>query len=75
MLTIPEEIDGEMITMRTKNIFRMVGFMSLALILLVIAYIFYNPTILMGVTGILVPISLFVLLLLAFYLLILSTKY
>ena len=75
MLTIQENADGELMTMRTKNIFRMIGFISLAIIIIGIAYIFYNPTILMGVTGILVPIGLFVLLLLAFYLLILSTKY
>lgn len=75
MLTTLEEIDGETMTMRTKNIFRTIGFIALGIIILVIGYIFYNPTILMGVLGILVPIGLFVLLLMAFYLLILSTKY
>lgn len=75
MLTITESTDGELMTMRTKNIFRIIGFVALFLIVMLVAYIFYNPTILMGVAGILVPTGLFVLLLLAFYLLILSTKY
>lgn len=75
MLTIPERYDGEMMTMRTKNMLRTIGFIVLGVIILTIVYIFYFPTILIGVTGILVPIGLFVLLLVAFYLLILSTKY
>ena len=74
MLTIPERYDGEMMTMRTKNMLRTIGFIVLGVIILTIVYIFYFPTILIGVTGILVPIGLFVLLLVAFYLLILSTK-
>lgn len=75
MLTIPEKYDGEMMTMRTKNMLRTLGFIVLGIIILAIGYIFYYPTILVGVTGILIPIGLFVFLLLSFYLLILSTKY
>lgn len=75
MLTIPEKYEGEMMTMRTKNMLRTLGFVVLGIIILAIGYIFYYPTILIGVTGILIPIGLFVFLLLAFYLLILSTKY
>jgi uncharacterized membrane protein len=75
MLAIQEKFDGEMMTMRTKNLFRAMGFIVLGVIILAIGYIFYFPAILMGVSGILVPVGLFVLLLVAFYLLILSTKY
>ena len=75
MLTMPEKYEGEMMTMRTKNMLRTLGFVVLGIIILAIGYIFYYPTILIGVTGILIPIGLFVFLLLAFYLLILSTKY
>ncbi len=75
MLTMPEKYEGEMMTMRTKNMLRTLGFIVLGVIILAIGYIFYYPTILIGVTGILIPIGLFVFLLLAFYLLILSTKY
>lgn len=75
MLTMPEKYDGEMMTMKTKNMLRTLGFIVLGVIILAIGYIFYYPTILIGVTGILVPVGLFVFLLLAFYLLILSTKY
>ncbi|MBL7996844.1 hypothetical protein JNM05_15865 [bacterium] len=75
MMTITESTDGELMTMKSKNIFRTIGIVALFLIVMVVAYIFYDPTILMGVAGIFVPVSLFILLLLAFYLLILSTKY
>ena len=75
MLTLNEEMDGELMTMRTKNMLRAVGFLVLALIILLIGYMFYSPTILVGAAGIFVPTGLFALLLLSFYLLILSTKY
>ncbi len=76
MSTINEKYNGEMVmSVKTKNALRSIGFVVLTVILLIIGYMFYSPTILVGVTGILVPVGLFVLLLISFYLLILSTRY
>ena len=67
-------IEGETITMKTRVFLRATGFLLLSIILLIIGLIFYYPAMLTGMAGILIPLGLFGLLLLAFYLLILSTK-
>ncbi|MBX7150877.1 hypothetical protein K1X84_04515 [bacterium] len=68
-----EQINVEEI-MRNKTLLRITGFLLLGVILTSIGYIFYSPHVLTGNTGIFYPVALFATLLLAFYLLILSTK-
>jgi len=64
----------EEVTMQNKTILRVSGFSILAAIVVAIGYVFYSPGILSGSTGVFFPIGLFALLLISFYLLILSTK-
>lgn len=74
MEIMSENIQGDEMASKGKVALRALGFMILALIIASIAVIFNSPSILMGITGILFPIGLFIMLLIAFYLLILSTK-
>ncbi len=60
--------------MKNRRIMRTVGIMLLLLDLASIAYVFYVPAVLHGVIGFFFPIGLFLMLLLAFYFLILSTR-
>jgi uncharacterized membrane protein len=74
MTAMPQQFEGESITMKTRIYLRALGFLLLSAIVLVIVLIFYYPAILTGFAGILIPMGLFGMLLLSFYLLILSTK-
>ena len=74
MTAMTQNIEGDAITMKTRVFLRAIGFLLLSAILFVITLLFYYPGILAGFVGILIPIGLFGMLLLAFYLLILSTK-
>lgn len=57
-----------------RNVMRVVGFSLLSILFVSIAFVFYMPQVLVGPLGLVFPIGLFVLLLVAFYLLIISTK-
>lgn len=59
---------------KNTRVIRAIGFFILALLFLAIAFVFYSPQILVGAFGLLFPIGIFLLLLVAFYLLIMSTK-
>lgn len=70
-----EQFEGDALSMKTKTMLRALGFTLLGLIICAIGYMFYSPGILVGAVGIFYPIGLFVLLLMAFFLLITSTRY
>ncbi len=59
---------------KNKTFLRIIGFTILGFLFLAIAFVFYSPQVLVGTFGLLFPISIFLLLLVAFYLLIMSTK-
>ncbi len=74
MTTTTQNLEGDVITMKTRVFLRMTGFLLLSAIIFIVVLIFYYPAILTGFSGILIPVGLFGMLLLSFYLLILSTK-
>jgi uncharacterized membrane protein len=74
MTAMTQKIEGDAITMKTRVFLRAIGFLLLSAILFMLTLIFYYPGILTGFVGVLIPMGLFGMLLLAFYLLILSTK-
>ena len=68
-------LPGEQVMpIKNKLVLRYASFFMLLTLLLAIAVAYFVPELLSGTIGILFPISLFAVLLLAFYLLILSIK-
>ena len=61
-------------TMRSRTAMRMIGFLLLVVLGLALTLIFFLPDLLMGIVGLLYPIGLFAILLLAFYLILLSIR-
>ncbi len=59
---------------QNRPLIRIIGFSILGLLFVALAFVFYAPHILVGIFGLLFPIGIFLLLLIAFYLLIMSTK-
>lgn len=69
-----ETEEEETMSTRTRNLLRWFGFGLLTFIVAVVILLFLKPVLLAGVLGIVVPIGMFAILLVAFYLIIMSTK-
>jgi hypothetical protein len=67
-------VDPFVTEQKSKSMYRLFGIILLLLIVLIIITLFKYPSLLTGVTGIFVPVSLFIVLLTAFYFFIFSLK-
>lgn len=62
-------------TMKSRFLLRLIGLLLMVVDIAAITYVYYVPSVLTGSLGVMFPVGLFIILLMAFYFLIMSTRH